>query len=354
LANAVEQKWLPRLCLLATLLAMVVIVLGVYTRLTDAGLGCPDWPGCYGHIGVPSSQDAIANANAAYPNSPVEHAKAWTEMVHRYVAGGLGLLVFTIAAGLWRQRRKYHVSPLVPGTLCALIIGQALLGMWSVTMKLNPLIVMGHLLGGLAILCLLWFLTLRLRGFMDYCRHLDLARLRPWAAIGLAVLIFQLALGGWVSANYAALVCPDFPYCQGVALPPMDIAQALNVFAVASAHGQGNITNLVLVTIHMLHRIWAIITGLFLFTISIKIIRARVSKWGRLLALLVIDLVILQIVLGILNVVLLLPLWTAVLHNFVAALLLLAVVTLNVMVYASARQGQKSQVDEGLLVDEQA
>ena len=211
-----KETLFARLALIATVLAFCVVVLGAFVRLSDAGLGCPDWPGCYGHLGVPKTEQAVQMANELYPERPVEAHKAWKEMVHRYFAGILGLLVFTLAFIAWRNRRSPRQTLRLPLFLSVLIIFQALLGMWTVTIKLKPVIVMLHLMGGMATLSLLWWITLRqLKLFSPLRVGIQGSRLKKLALIGLLVVVGQIMLGGWTSANYAALHCTDFPTCQG-------------------------------------------------------------------------------------------------------------------------------------------
>src|SRR5512139_3004734 len=212
------------LILAALVLAFGVVCLGAYVRLSDAGLGCPDWPGCYGKL-TPHHATADIDAELAeHPGGPVSHAKAWKEMVHRYFAGTLGLLVLGIAV-LGRRRRAAGL----PMLLLGLIVFQALLGMWTVTQLLKPLIVSAHLLGGMTTLSLLLWLWLRERGKFDHAYYAHVGHLRSSAAVGLALVLTQIALGGWVSTNYAALACTDFPLCQGVWMPPMDFGHGFTL-----------------------------------------------------------------------------------------------------------------------------
>ena len=155
------NKWFSKLVLVASLLALCVVVLGAYVRLSDAGLGCPDWPGCYGTLTVPQSESAIAHAQVAYPDAPVEHVKAWKEMIHRYLAGALGLLVLAIFVLGWRAKNQIKVAVWLPPFLLALITFQAALGMWTVTLLLKPVIVSSHLIGGMSTLAILTWITHR-------------------------------------------------------------------------------------------------------------------------------------------------------------------------------------------------
>ncbi|MCK5723714.1 MAG: COX15/CtaA family protein, partial [Gammaproteobacteria bacterium] len=212
----------------ATCLAYVVILLGAYTRLADAGLGCPDWPGCYGHVGVPKHVDDVAAANQAYPERPVEAAKAWKEMIHRYFASTLGLMIFAIGIIAIKKRKESNHAFKLPLFLMALVVFQGMLGMWTVTIKLNPTIVMSHLMGGMTTLSILWWLTLRSGRLFktEQIKNLNMSALKTPALIGLVVVVFQVMLGGWTSSNYAALHCVEFPTCTGGEyLPTMNFSE---------------------------------------------------------------------------------------------------------------------------------
>ncbi|MEM1243955.1 MAG: COX15/CtaA family protein [Pseudomonadota bacterium] len=324
-------KTLRTLALTAFVFAFVVVAIGAYTRLTDAGLGCPDWPTCYNHLTVPESKAAINQAEKAYPNSPVHVIKAWTEMTHRYVASILGLLIFVLAIVAIRSRYKTKISLWLPLTLIILVVFQALLGKWTVTMKLLPLVVMGHLLGGFTLLSLLWLLYMRASEYMG-AKPLNLSYLKPWATIALIIIAIQIALGGWTSANYAALVCPNFPYCiSHEFFPAFAFTQAFNVF------GHNAITDhyAVQVTIQMTHRIGALITATYLGLLAIALLLKKYNPGLRKIGLVMLIFLSLQVLLGIMNVILLLPLSIALLHNLVAAILLLSVVTLNYYIRAA-------------------
>lgn len=319
-----------RVALLTALLAYAVVLLGAYTRLSDAGLGCPDWPGCYGQLLAPSQAPDISEAVEAYPDSQVEPAKAWKEMIHRYAAGTLGLLIVLLAFLSFRDRRRSWRRWLA-GFLVALVIFQALLGMWTVTLQLKPLVVMGHLLGGLALLGLLWWLALREQHYWKPVTGPAalLRRLRPRAWTALALVTVQIALGGWTSANYAALVCPDFPTCQGAWWPNVDFIDGFTLWRGLGVNYEGGVLNLAAATaVHMAHRLGALITFLYVGWLALHLMRVgnkeHLCRYGlaMLIALLA------QIALGIINVLTFLPLPVAVAHNGVAALLLLSVVTL--------------------------
>lgn len=311
--------------------AFVVIVLGAFTRLTEAGLGCPDWPGCYGFLGVPSQAEHIQEAQLRFPDAPVEQGKAWNEMVHRYFAGTLGLLILAIAIIAWIKGRRYihYPTPVkLPTLLLGLVIFQAALGMWTVTMNLQPLIVMGHLLGGFSVISLLYLLSLRLSSFRLAGGDSELRRYRGLAFFTLLVVIGQIALGGWVAANYAAVACTDLPFCEGNWTAQLDFAGAFSI-PEADTYQYGAHDYNDRMTMHVMHRVGAIITFLVVCALLFKCWRKAKSQFFRR-SLIVIGLLLsLQILLGISNVVFQLPLWNAVAHNAVGALLLLSLVGLN-------------------------
>lgn len=305
---------------IAVLLAFFVVMLGAYTRLTDAGLGCPDWPGCYGKIVLPSASAGLQEAQNNYPEIPIESTKAWTEMAHRYAAGTLGLLILFIGLSVLRKRFQGVRLPWhSPVALMLLVIFQAALGMWTVTLKLLPIVVMGHLLGGMLIVA---FLS-RFRLQMSSLRGEDLPQWRPWVRIAVVIVFIQIALGGWVSSNYAGIACIGFPQCNGLWVPDLFLAKAFNVFSAIGANYQGGLLdNEVRVTIQFIHRVGALITAAYLLFLSSCILKNSRSKYLKRAALITIVLVIVQFTLGIMNVVFLLPLHVAVAHNGIAALLL--------------------------------
>lgn len=321
-----------RLALAAAIIAFGVVLLGAFTRLSDAGLGCPDWPGCYGKLFAPTTAHDISQAEAIYPNQTVQPPKAWKEMIHRYVAGTLGLLIVRLAVLGWqlrkRQRRQQYLLPLL---VLVLVAFQALLGMLTVTLQLKPMIVMAHLMGGLSVLGLLWWIVLREQRFWKPAKESQTLRsLRPRALLGLVIVVFQIALGGWTSANYAALVCPDFPTCQGVWWPHMDFLDGFTLWRSLGINYEGGVLSLPAATaVHMAHRIGAVITFLYVGWLALRVIRVgreeRLCRYG----LFVLVVLVLQISLGITNVVTHLPVAIAVAHNGGAALLLLSMITLN-------------------------
>lgn len=316
-----------KLILAALLLAFFVVPLGAYVRLSNAGLGCPDWPGCYGKITPHHAADAIDAALQANPEGVVSHAKAWKEMGHRYFAGALGLLVLAICVVAWRQRGNTQGGPGLPLTLLGVIVFQALLGMWTVTQLLKPVIVTAHLLGGMTTLALLVWLWRRESAPPRQAYFAPALHLRTAAMIGLVLVLIQIALGGWVSANYAALACSDFPTCQGLWLPPMDFTQAFTLHRNLGETASGKLLSLhALTAIHWAHRLMALIVTLYLLWLGSRLF--RISGYTGIAVMLLVALAV-QILLGIGNVILSLPLPLAVAHNVGAAILLAGMVMLN-------------------------
>lgn len=315
-----------RLVWAATLLTLCVVVLGAYVRLSDAGLGCPDWPGCYGTLTVPQSEAAIQHAQTAYPDSPVEHHKAWKEMIHRYFAGTLGLLILAIFLLGWRARKEIKVSPWLPTLLLFLVVFQAMLGMWTVTLLLKPAVVTAHLIGGMSTLALLTWMTHRHWGVASR-RFLQSNSLRFWIRGALLILFLQIFLGGWTSTNYAALACTDFPTCHGAWLPDMDFANAFHWIRELGQDADGKALQLSAFTaIQWTHRVGALVTFIYLGLLGWRLMKQPQLKG---LAHIMLMLLIVQIGLGIANLVLHLPLALAVGHNMGAALLLMTIVVLN-------------------------
>jgi cytochrome c oxidase assembly protein subunit 15 len=303
--------------------ALLVVSVGAYTRLADAGLGCPDWPGCYGFLAVPDEATEISTAEARYPEAPVEFAKAWWEMGHRYIAGALLLLVASILFMAYRAREEEDTPLKLAAVLMFVILWQAAFGAWTVTLKLWPQVVTGHLIGGFTTLSLMWLLFLRQGGLSDMVSALP----RPnWLAkIAFVAVVVQIILGGWVSSNYAALACYDFPSCDGTYTPNIDLQQGFNIFqSVGPNYLGGLMTNEARMAIHWVHRIGAIVVLLVVGGLVMQTVKQAAVIGYVLLAVLVT-----QITLGILNVVWVLPLLNATAHNTVGALLLLVLVTIN-------------------------
>jgi cytochrome c oxidase assembly protein subunit 15 len=303
--------------------ALLVVSVGAYTRLADAGLGCPDWPGCYGFLTVPEQASDISTAEARYPDAPVEIVKAWWEMGHRYIAGALLLLVASILVMAYRGREEEDTPLKLAAVLMFVILWQAAFGAWTVTLKLWPQVVTGHLIGGFTTLSLMWLLFLRQGGLSKVVSALPRPNLL--AKIAFVAVVVQIILGGWVSSNYAALACYDFPSCDGTYTPDIDLQEGFNVFqSVGPNYLGGLMTNEARMAIHWVHRIGAIIVLLVVGALVVQTVKqVAVIGYALLVALLT------QITLGVLNVVWVLPLLNATAHNTVGALLLLVLVTIN-------------------------
>lgn len=321
------------LVLFATFFAMCVVVLGAWTRLSDAGLGCPDWPGCYGFLSVPDTAEEIARAEAAFPHAPFEAEKAWPEVIHRYFASTLGLLIIVINIVAWRNRHLPEQPFKLPLFLLFLVIAQGLFGMWTVTLQLWPQVVTTHLLGGFTTLSLLWLLGLRLNNRPWQQPNIPVRQwtnLKPLAMFALVLVICQIFLGGWTSSNYAALACPELPTCQGRWWPPMDFADGFNVTQeIGPNYLGGQLDGEARVAIHMAHRMGALLVVLVVGFLIYKLYRNAGSPEMKRLTNVLLFLLVMQVSLGVSNVVFSLPLWVAVAHNAGGALLLLTLVTLN-------------------------
>lgn len=364
--SARDVSRLRLLILLAIGLTLTVIILGAFTRLTHAGLGCPDWPTCYGHLWVPDHPEEIARANTLFPDTPVETDKTWPEQVHRLFASSLGLfclaqllltarhyqrqewwpqatiLVMLVVATVARTRAgpaldvwllaiasAYLVSLIfvsAPRLRMALLIAgwvilQGLFGMWTVTLKLWPQVVTGHLLGGMTLLSLLWWQWLRLKP----ATHLSLVngseKIQGLFIAALGVLTFQIALGGWTSSNYAALACPDFPLCHQELWPDPDFTKGLDLTqSIGPNYLGGQLDNPARVAIHISHRLGALVTTIILVVLAFRLHASGLSGHAGLL----ITALAVQLSLGISNVLFYLPLSIAVLHNAGAAFLLVS------------------------------
>jgi len=304
-------------------------VVGAYVRLTNAGLGCPDWPGCYGSVTPFHAAEEISRAVKAQggEHGPVSLNKAWKEMAHRYLAGTLGLLILAITIVAWRQRSVLRQSPALPIALLGLVVFQAALGMWTVTLLLKPVIVTLHLLGGMATLALLVWLSLRQLHIGAGVRAPEAKRLRKWAVFGVGIVALQIALGGWVSSNYAALACVDLPTCHGEWVPRMDFEHGFQLVRELGRTSDGShLAYEALTAIHWTHRLGALITFVYIGALAIALMRLRGTlSYGMGLA----TVLFAQVALGIANVAAGLPLAVAVAHNAVAALLLVQVVVIN-------------------------
>lgn len=306
-----------KLVKLAFVMAFIVVTLGALTRLMDAGLGCPDWPGCYGQIIPPEHGVTIGD-------EVVDEAKAWYEMVHRYVASALGLVIIFIAFAVQSDKTVSNSARWLSRLLVVLVIIQGLFGMWTVTMKLLPQVVTLHLLGGMTILGLLYLLNMMLKPQATLSTRKTPESLALFVLLLLAV---QIGLGGWTSSNYAGLACTDFPTCEGQLLPPLQLEQAFNFTEVTDQNYEGGVlASEVRVTIQYVHRVVALTLAILLLSLFALLRRIPELKTyaNALLAF-----TVLQISLGISAAVMMLPLAIALAHNTGAALLLLAVIAIN-------------------------
>ena len=324
-------------------LALCVIVLGAFTRLVDAGLGCPDWPVCYGHVLWPMEAHEVAAANASFPDTPVEHDKTWPEQVHRIAASSLGLVCIALVVIAFRHRNRGGQPLKLPIFLLGLVILQGLFGMWTVTLKLWPQVVTAHLLGGFATLSSLMLLYYRLAGYrwlVASSQLQELRRLRPLAIAALLVAIGQIALGGWTSSNYAALACPDLPTCQGAWLPPMNFAEGFDIGQHIGPNYLGGVMdNAARTAIHFSHRIGAVLVSGILLVLAVMLRGTAVfeaKRWATLL----LSTLVLQLILGLSNIVWALPLPVAVAHNAVGAALLLVLIGLCHRLFTAAPESR--------------
>jgi heme a synthase len=318
------SKLFVRLARVGTVLALTVVMLGAYVRLTDAGLGCPDWPGCYGRLVVPDASTPAVELGAHAASRPLETGKAWREMIHRYLASTLGLVCVALGVLAWRNRRDPDQPWRAPLALVVLVIFQGLLGMWTVTLQLTPIVVVAHLFGGLATLALLFAL-----GRWRQTRvPSPSAALRSLGLAAAAALILQIALGGWTSANYAALACPDFPRCQTQWWPAIaDFKDAFVLWrGLGVSYEGGVLDHPARVAIHFTHRLGAVLAIVLLALLGLRLAREAATRADGLA---VLALLLLQASLGVSIVVFGVPLAVAVAHNGGAALLLLSVINAN-------------------------
>ena len=326
-------KRLQALMVLTLFLTFDLVMFGAFTRLTDSGLGCPDWPGCYGNASPIGAREEISAAQDAMPTGPVTHGKAWVEMIHRYLASAVGVLIIAINVGVWRQKRQWQREGrtgdehLHPGWAVATLVWvclQGVFGAWTVTMKLFPAIVTLHLIGGLVLLALLCAQAVRQVRTVQGVQPVQLPVNLRWAMVAaLALVWIQVALGGWVSTNYAVLACTTFPTCQGSWWPAMDFAQGFEIWRPLGLLKDGShIGFAALTAIHYVHRLFAYLVLVVLVVLGLRMLRAGdsthpVAAQGRWL----LALAALQLVTGLSNVILDWPLAAAVLHTGGAAAL---------------------------------
>lgn len=319
--------WFKNLVLGATILALCVVVFGAYVRLTDAGLGCPDWPGCYGTLTVPESEAAIEKAQANYPESKIDNKKAWIEMIHRYIATILGFIILSLAFLAYRNKDKIKVKTSLVYGLLGLVIAQGMLGMWTVTELLMPIIVSLHLLGGMTTLGLLTYITHRHWGTVSDTLISINPTSKKLIRFSLVVLFFQIFLGGWTSTNYAALACTDFPTCHGDLIPPMDFSNGFSLWRELGLTSEGEALTLqALQAIQWVHRVGALIFVSYFLYIIYFLTKLKSCNLYRNLLVIVISF---QLIIGILTLLLHLPLALATMHNLGAALLVIITVIIN-------------------------
>jgi cytochrome c oxidase assembly protein subunit 15 len=319
---------IKNLSLFGICLAFVVIALGAWTRLVDAGLGCPDWPGCYGFVVFPTNEAEIALAEARYPTFPYDINKAIPEVVHRYFAAALGFLAIIMVYYSFKQNENKNIRRWTIGLLI-FICCQGLFGYLTVSLLLLPIIVTAHLFGGFTTLTL-FFLIFLMSGKFDILEKMAIPKLKTIAGIALAVLLFQIFLGVWTSTNYASLACADFPTCQGTYMPEMDFKNGFNLNQeVGPNYLYGLLDNPSRVAIHYSHRVSAILVAVVFLILISKLWFSNAAPLASTIGILLLT----QISLGIINVVYVLPLYVAIAHNLVAALLLLAIFTVNYLAW---------------------
>ncbi len=323
--NTAPARRLQALTVLTLFLTFDLVLFGAFTRLTDSGLGCPDWPGCYGNASPLGAVAEITQAQTAMPTGPVTHGKAWVEMVHRYLATSVGVLILTLAIASWWARRKdASINPWWPTFTLVWVCVQGAFGALTVTMKLFPAIVTLHLVGGLVLLALLCAQAVG-----------GIRRHKISAAVGMAcvLLAVQIVLGGWVSTNYAVLACNTFPLCQGSWWPTMDFAQGFQIWRPLGRLQDGAYLGFSgLTAIHYAHRLVAYAVLLVLALVAWRLHRSPITQRpARWLA----GLTLLQCATGLSNVVLGWPLLAAVAHTGGAAALVV-VLTWTVCVQRTA------------------
>ena len=319
---------IKNLSFLGVCLAFVVIALGAWTRLVDAGLGCPDWPGCYGFVVFPINEADIAIAESLYPEFPYDINKAIPEVVHRYFAATLGLFAIFLVYLSFKQNENKNIRLWTIGLLI-FICCQGIFGYLTVSLKLLPIIVTGHLFGGFTTLTLFFYIFLKSSNF-EILNKMKIPNLKFIAGLAFFILIIQIFLGVWTSTNYASLACADFPTCQGSYLPEMDFKNGFNLNQeVGPNYLYGLLDNPSRVAVHYSHRVSAILVTLIFLILMSKLWFTNAAPLASTLGILLIT----QISLGIINVVYVLPLYVAIAHNLVAATLLLTIFTINYLAW---------------------
>ena len=331
------------LTLLTLFLTFDLVVFGAFTRLTDSGLGCPDWPGCYGHASPLGAQLHIEAAQTAMPSGPVTHPKAWIEMIHRYLATGVGVMILTLAITSWMDRKRVHISPWWPTFTLVWVCLQGAFGALTVTMKLFPAIVTMHLLGGMVLLALLKVQAVRYAQAQGAPALVTLpGRTRQLVLVTFGLLWLQIALGGWVSTNYAVLACTQFPACQNSLWPTMDFSQGFTFWRELGAGPDGdNISFAALTAIHYVHRLSAYVVFAAMLALTVKLHRVPAlrgqAQWLGGLALL-------QLATGLGNVLLGWPLLAAVSHTGGAAALVVVLTGIVFRTRNAFDSGSKSKL----------
>ncbi len=354
-----SRKTLRNLVAFAIFLTLTVILLGAWTRLEDAGLGCPDWPGCYGHFTVPQDAEYIAKAEIEY-NQKFEVEKAWPEMIHRHFAKAIGLVILIIFIGTLMGRKKDSSLPIVlPCILLPLVIFQGLLGMWTVTLKVHPFIVMSHLMGGFTTISLLFLYYLQLRPKIVSVSQVVAKKFKKLATVGLVLVVIQIALGGWTASNYAATICTELPVCNSGWTKNVDFKEGFDLWQKGFEFDEfklneleklqvgprkpqegkpfinyegGALSSKGKVAIHVTHRFGAYIVFIVIGLLAILLMREKDSVLLRQFGRVLLGVLLLQMLLGISNIVFSLPLYVAVGHNGGGALLLLTVIAINYVV----------------------
>jgi cytochrome c oxidase assembly protein subunit 15 len=319
-----------RIALWAAMLAFVAVVFNAYARLSEAGLGCPDWPGCYGKLFAPLTAQDLEQTRLPEEQKQLEKKRAGQETAQRFIAGGLALVLMRLSGLGWQlKRRKRNQQTLIPLATLLLVFGMGIVGLATFEHRYKPLVMMMQLIGGMTVLGLLWWIVMREQRFWKSVSVTPVSRrLRPRALFGIGLVSFQIVLGGWSMMNYAGLACPDFPACQGTWWPPMDFHEAFTRWRDVGLDYEGRLLALPAATaIHMAHRVGALIVLLYIGWLSLHVVRVGNNQNLCRYGLLVLVALLAQTALGIMEVVAHLPLALAVLHNAAAALLLMALIT---------------------------
>lgn len=318
-------NWAYRLSNLAIVLALSVVLLGAWTRINDAGLSCPDWPGCYGYMVMPQDVTALEGAQQAYPDAPLDIKKVWLEMGHRYLAGALGLVVMFMAMVAFKMRRLSSYPCLSSYGLLVLVIVQAVFGMWTVTLKLLPLVVTLHLLGGVLTLAGLFFVRLHLRSVLIKEQFVAKS-VNKWVLGAVVVLLLQIVLGGWTSTNYAGYGCSDWFVCNKVVDITPDYKEGFNLLASVGPNYQGGVLPVeARAAIQIVHRVGALVV--FVYCLGL-VLHLRERSNLRMPSVFVLVTLQCQLLLGVLTVVFSIPTGLAMLHHLCAVLLLIGLLWL--------------------------